>query len=116
MRCWHFGLRRKLIPYLEGTIPTHEVKRLEKHLRDCGYCRDMFVRLRTGHQFAQQLRPFRPKGDPDASDFGAMMPEIGEMVRGRNRWAQIWERWCDALATPQVVQLLIALLVVQLAI
>ncbi len=116
MSCWHFRLRRKFIPYLEGKIPSHGAKRLEKHLSDCEYCRAMFVRLRAGHQFAQQLRPFEPKGALDASEFEAMMPDIGEMARGRRRWARMWDRWFDIRTTPRLVQALMVLVVVQLAI
>ena len=116
MSCWHFGMRRKFVPYLEGKIPDQGAKRLEKHLSDCEDCRAMFVRLRAGHQFAQQLRPFEPNGALNASELEAMMPDIGEMARGRRRWSRIWDRWFDIRATPRLVQALMVLVVVQLAI
>jgi hypothetical protein len=116
MSCWHFGLRRKFVPYLEGKISDQGAKRLEKHLSDCEDCRVMFVRLRAGHQFAQQLRPFEPKGASDAPEFEAMSPDIGEMAHGRHRWVRMWERWLDIRTTPRAVQALMVLVVVQFAI
>lgn len=116
MSCWRFGLRRKFVPYLEGKIPDQGAKRLERHLSDCEDCRVMFLRLRAGHQFAQQLRPFEPKGAPDAPEFEAMIAGIGEMARGRHRWARMRERLFDIRTSPRAVQALMVLVVVQLAI
>lgn len=112
MSCWRFYLRRKFVPYLEGSLPPHEAKRLEKHMLGCDRCRAMFARLRAGHQLAQQLRQFNPEGAHDAPEFEAMMADMGEIVTGRHRWARLWENWLYALTTPRVVQGLTALVLV----
>jgi len=112
MSCWRFYLRRKFVPYLEGSLPPGEAKRLEKHMLDCDRCRAMFARLRTGHQLAQQLRQFNPEGAQGAPEFEAMMADMGEIVTGRHRWARLWENWLYALTTPRVVQGLTALVLV----
>jgi hypothetical protein len=112
MSCWRFYLRRKFVPYLEGSLPPREAKRLEKHILDCDRCRAMFARLRTGHQLAQQLRHFNPEGAHGTPEFEAMMADMGEIVTGRHRWARVWENWLYALTTPRVVQGLTALVLV----
>ncbi len=114
MSCWRFYLRRKFVPYLEGSLPPREAKRLEKHMLDCESCRTMFVRLRAGHQLAQQLRHLSPADAHQAPEYEAMMDKIGEIVPGRHRWARVWEDFFYALTTPRVVQGLTVLVLVLL--
>src|SRR5579859_5313301 len=63
MMCRHFLLRRKFVPYLEDALPAESVRRVEQHLVDCELCRDLFVRLRAGHQMAQRLERLLPARD-----------------------------------------------------
>jgi hypothetical protein len=112
MSCWRFYLRRKFVPYLEGSLPPPEAKRLEKHILDCDRCRAMLARLRTGHRLAQQLRQFKPEGAQGAPEFEAMMADMGEIVIGRHSWARLWENWLYSLTTPRTVQGLTALVLV----
>jgi hypothetical protein len=106
MGCWRFHLRRKFVPYLEGGLPPDDVKRLEQHLLDCQGCRAAFVRLRAGHQWAQQLRHLRLEADQPPA-FEAVM--AGE---GSNQRAPRWGIWLDAVATPKVVEVLALLVLV----
>ncbi|MGD0782919.1 MAG: zf-HC2 domain-containing protein, partial [Candidatus Aminicenantales bacterium] len=112
MRCRRLGLRRKLIPYIEGQLAPRAAGRLEKHLRRCGECRSEFVRLGEGHRLAQRLSAFRHGGAPDGPAFKTF--ETGEKNAGR-RWGWFWERWFDVLTMPRVVPVLAAIVVLQLA-
>jgi len=117
MSCWRFDLRRKFVSYLEGDLPPREAKRLEKHMLDCEFCRAMFVRLRAGHRLAQQLRHLGPDGDHRLPEFEAMTSGASAPWRaaGRRRWARLGENWLCALTIPRVVQVLTALVLVQMA-
>lgn len=115
MRCWRFKLRKKFMAYLEGSLRPDEAKRLEKHLADCELCRAMFMRLRAGHKLAQQLPHLSTEADQRIPEFEAMMADMGEMATARHGWIRTWENWLYALATPRVVQGLIALVLALLA-
>jgi hypothetical protein len=64
MRCWRIDLRRNFSQYLNGELSPRLRQQIEAHLLDCGHCRTQFVRLRTGHRVARQMRFFVPKRDP----------------------------------------------------
>lgn len=115
MSCWRFYLRRKFVPYIEGELQPREVKRLEKHLLDCEWCRAMFVRLREGHQLAQQLRHLSPDGAHRAPEFEGIKANVGEIVAKHHRLARVGENWLYTLTTPRVVLVLTILVLVQLA-
>ncbi len=55
MTCWRFRLRRRLLPYVEGSLDVRATEKVEMHLLDCAHCRALVVRLRAAHAFAQQL-------------------------------------------------------------
>ena len=112
MNCWRFDVRRRFVPYLEGTLSPRAAKRLEQHLRRCDDCRVLLARLRTGHRFAQQLRRFRPD---DAPGFEGLAANAVRTAGGRRRWARAWERWFDMLTTPRLVRVLTAIILAQLA-
>jgi Putative zinc-finger len=113
MSCWHFGLRRKLLPYIEGELNEKDVKQVERHLLDCGLCRDLLLRLRAGHQMAQSLSAQVPDSD-HFSGFEAMLASVRkESSRSRRLWA--WHDWVDRFATPGVLGALTVVLVAQLA-
>ena len=112
MRCRRIGLRRKLVPYIEGQLVPLASRRLEKHLRRCPECRAEFARLRDGHRLAQRLSFLHPGDTPAAPAFAAF--EIAEMnTQRRGGW--FWQRWFDVLTMPRVVPVLAAIVVLQLA-
>jgi hypothetical protein len=111
MLCRHFLLRRQFVPYLEGALGDESVKRIEQHLLDCEPCRDLFVRLRAGHQMAQRLGRIVPVHDR-GPEFGALMASA---ATARPRWTTAWQDWAERLATPRAVTALAGLVIVQLA-
>ena len=113
MTCWHFLLRRKFLPYLEGELQPKDVRRLEKHLLNCEQCRAVLVRLRSGHQLAQELRYFRPQAEHP--EFDAVMAAAGRTGLTHRARGLGWESWLDGLATPRAVEVLTLLVIVQLA-
>jgi len=107
----HFLLRRNFVPYLEGGLGGESVKRVEQHLVDCEPCRHLFVRLRAGHQMAQRLQRIVPVAG-ESLDFAVLMAAAAAPPR---EWASGWQDWRQHLATPRVVTVLTALVIVQLA-
>jgi len=106
MTCWHFRLRRKFLPYLDGEIEPRAARRVERHLLDCAWCREILVRLRAGHRMARSLRRLGW-----ATDLGAVpipLPEPGPRRVG-------WPDWFDRLATPRAASALAAVVLLQLA-
>lgn len=110
MLCRHYLLRRKYVPYLEGTLSDKSVKRVEQHLVDCEPCRDLFVRLRAGHQMAQRLERLVPVRD-DRREFAGIMAAVNASSRSRKFG---WQGWLEHLATPRAVSILATLVFVQL--
>ena len=113
MTCWHFLLRRKFVPYLEGELQPKAVQQLEKHLLDCESCRAMLLRLRAGHQLAKTLHQFRPQAE--LAEFDALMAAAGSAGFSGRAQSRGWESWLDGVATPRVVEVLTLLVVAQLA-
>jgi hypothetical protein len=50
--------------YLHGELRPGSVRRLEDHLLDCGECRAVLVRIRTGDSFMQRAPRLSPQSDP----------------------------------------------------
>lgn len=114
MRCWHWGLQRRLLPYIEGDLGPQAAKRLERHLLDCGACRDLMVRLRRGRQMALLLRSQAPHAD-DQPPFESVAAMAGHVNVARGECTLRWQGWIERLATPGVVGALTLVLVAQLA-
>lgn len=112
MRCWRFSLRRQFVPYLEGELPRRAARRLERHLDECAFCRAAFVRLRAGHQLAQQIRRLSPKDARRPPEFEAMTADADSIPARRRGWARAAEAWLDLVSTPRLVQVLMALVLV----
>src|SRR5215813_13174282 len=55
MRCFFVNLRRKFSRYLHEKLSPRDVKQIEDHLLDCGYCRSYLTKLRSGHRLASRL-------------------------------------------------------------
>ena len=111
MSCRRAGLRRKLIPYIEGQLSPRATDRLDKHLRRCPECRTELGRLREGHRLARRLSALSTGEHPAAPAFETLEDRGG---RGRGGgW--FWERWFDVLTMPRVVPVLAAIVVLQLA-
>jgi hypothetical protein len=64
MRCWRVDLKRNFSRYLNGELTAREIEQIENHLLDCGGCRTVMARLRSGHRFAGQLPRATPQRDP----------------------------------------------------
>jgi hypothetical protein len=75
----------------------------------------MFIRLRAGHRSALLLRHLSTDDAHRAPEYEAVMSDIGEVVPRRQRWLQAWENWLYMLTTPRVIQVLMALVLMQLA-
>jgi hypothetical protein len=108
MSCWHFGLYNKLLLYLEGGLEPCEVKRVEQHLVDCEWCRGLFLRLRAGHLWAQQLLSLAPQSE---------FPTVTAAVEGRSNYGpggRDWLGWLDRLTTTRGVAVLVTVVVLQL--
>ncbi|MGH9431964.1 MAG: anti-sigma factor family protein [Terriglobia bacterium] len=114
MSCWRFRLRRELLPYLEGQLPAKDVTRIERHLLDCGSCRDLLLRLRTGHQMVQQLAAHIPDSNR-LLEIEAMMASVREGPSRPRHRVLAWHDWLDRLATPGVLGALTVVLLAQLA-
>jgi hypothetical protein len=113
MPCWHFKLRRKLLPYIEGQLPEKDVKRLERHLLDCAPCRELLLRLRTGHQIAQAFRRHTARSD-QFFEFESMMGGM-KVTSGSEAWRGWgWQRLLERWATPRVLGALTVVLIAQL--
>lgn len=113
MSCWRFDLRRKMLPYLEGQLFAPETKRLEKHLLDCDGCRGLLVRLRAGHQMALRLAPLTAKDGP-SPDFERELGALERLTASSLTRPASWRDRIETLATPRMVTVLAALVVVQL--
>jgi len=111
MFCRHFLLRRKYVSYLEGGLGGDSVKKVEQHLVDCEPCRNLFVRLRAGHQLAQSLHRIVPAAS-EGPEFASLMAKVASP---RRQWGSSWQDWLEHLATPRAVTALTALVIVQLA-
>jgi len=112
MSCWRFDLRRKFVPYLEGAIPPRATKRLERHLAGCEECRTVFVKVRDGHQSAQQLRRLSREDAHRPPECEAIRADIGARITSRRKWAQAWENRLVMLTTPRTVKALAGLVLV----
>ena len=112
MKCRRVGLRRNLIPYIEGRLARRAAGRMEKHLARCPACRAELARLREGHRLAQRLSSLH-SGDTPAAPVFATFVSAEKNVGRRRSW--FWERWFDVLTMPRVVPVLAAIVVLQLA-
>jgi hypothetical protein len=112
MSCRRFDLRRKFVSYLEGALPPRATKRLERHLVGCERCRTVFVKVRDGHQSAQQLRRFSREDAQGRPAFEEIRAGIETGIGKRGGWAQAWENRLDMLTTPRTVKALTGLVLV----
>jgi Putative zinc-finger len=112
MGCWHFGLRKKLLPYLEGTLAANEVKQLEEHLLGCDACRSLTVRLRAGHRIALQLAGLELE-NTSAPDFDVVV-QAAHCGAHASTVRTAWQGWLLRFATPRAVTTLALLVAVQL--
>ena len=111
MSCRRVGLRRKLVPFIEGELTLRAADKMDKHLRRCPECRAELGRLREGHRLAQRLSAL-PNGEAPSAPSFAGLESRGASRRGGG-W--FWERWFDVLTMPRVVPVLAAIVILQLA-
>ena len=62
-RCLRIDFRRLLTRYLDGSIPSHTLRRFETHLLKCEDCRLQLSHVQTGERLAQQAPFFTPLRD-----------------------------------------------------
>jgi hypothetical protein len=110
--CRRIGLRRRLVPFIEGQLAPRTREKLERHLRRCPECRVEWARLQEGHRLAQRLSAFPPAHESSAPGYEALESRHGKGHRGGG-W--FWQRWFDVLTMPRVVPVLAAIVVLQLA-
>ncbi|HEV2425311.1 MAG TPA: zf-HC2 domain-containing protein [Terriglobia bacterium] len=112
MSCWRFDLRRRMLPYLEARLPEADTARLERHLVDCESCRGLLVRLRAGHQMAQRLASLQI--EEEAADAGREIAGLEAALFAGGRRGVGWRDWLERLATPRMVSVLSAVVLLQL--
>jgi len=113
MSCWRFDLRKRMLLYLEGRLPEPKTARLERHLLDCESCRALVVSLRAGHQMARRLASLELES-AEAPDFE---PEIAGLEAAASEGGTpglVWQGWLDRLATPRIITVLSAVVLLQL--
>ncbi len=113
MTCLRFDLRKKMIPYIEGRLAGPGTARLERHLLSCDFCRALLVRLRTGHQMAQRLAWLSLAIDEVPQFDSGIAGLVATGATGR-AWPSTWPDRLEALATPRVVTVLAAVVLLQL--
>lgn len=114
MSCRGKGLRKELVPYLEGRLPVRKAARLERHVRECEDCRAEIARLRAGDEAARKLRfPEEAPGGTRAPGIAAILADPAEPSSGIGGWIRRWEIRFAALTTPRAV-LILALVVLAL--
>jgi hypothetical protein len=67
-------VRRGLPARIEGELPPDRARRLDGHLARCGPCRELFGRVRAGHEAGRRfgrLRPGPPARLPAFEEIGA---------------------------------------------
>jgi hypothetical protein len=80
-----FFQSRKILRYLEGEIPPHKTMRLEKHLVDCWKCKELFVKLKAGHQAGRQYGQIGPVIDHGSLEFEELWAAISTKLEGQGR-------------------------------
>jgi hypothetical protein len=114
MSCWRPGLRKKLLPYVDDILTPPERASVESHLLKCASCRDVLWRRRMGRRMAQQIPRVSPAESSDAG-FGALVTRLTERVEDRSRRSWNWHNTLERFATPRVVLVMAAVIIVQLA-
>jgi hypothetical protein len=114
MSCWRLGLRKKLLLYVEGTLTLKDAEMVERHLLACRRCREVLLRLRAGRRIAQQIPRVSP-GEDAQDGFESFVARVAASAERPRRTFLCWGERLDRWATPQVVAVLVAVVLVQLA-
>jgi hypothetical protein len=113
MKCLRFDIRRSFSLYVNGELESSEVKRVEDHLIDCGFCRTRLVHLRNGHRLAQQLPRFTPRNDPWAAIEAAIDLSKSEKRPTATGLRALWLKPGVALATILAIALVGSLVAIR---
>jgi hypothetical protein len=62
-------LRRKFLARIEGELWRADAERLDEHLIGCRKCRDLFERVRAGHEAGRRFGRLRPNPPPRLPEF-----------------------------------------------
>lgn len=110
MKCWRINLHRNFSRYLDGELKPDEVKRLENHLLDCGWCRAQLSRLRDGQRLAQRMSRPALKNDPWNAIEKAISSEPQNTSTPATAPIQLSEGWRGLIYRPGPIIVLTALL------
>jgi hypothetical protein len=83
-------IRKRLIAYIEGSLPEAERREVEAHLESCGACAR---ELKAVSETAQILRAARPQsGEPPPGFASRVAASLGQPARPvpQPRWAPAW--------------------------
>jgi hypothetical protein len=72
-----FLTRRRFLARIEGGLAPARAGRLDDHLARCGPCRDLFGRVRAGHEAGRRLGRLRPSPPARFPAFEAIGAERG---------------------------------------
>jgi Putative zinc-finger len=92
-------LRRKFLARIEGELAGAAAARLDRHLARCRDCRDLFERVRNGHEAGRLFGRLRPEPPPRWPGF--------EEIR-RKPAASPFRRLVPALAGPVLLAAVVA--------
>jgi hypothetical protein len=82
-RC--FFHRRKILRYLDGEVSPRKAMYMERHLFDCLECKELFTRLRDGHQAGRQFGRIGPEINHNPPDFEELWSDVNTKLDGQGR-------------------------------
>ena len=104
VRC--FFLRKRFVPYLGGELPPGAGERLESHLVRCRDCRELFAKVRRGHEAGRELGRTGQDVRQRPPEFEELRARTGGLPgRGGLRPAA-WRRLPELLAARPAIQIL----------
>lgn len=116
MRCWRVDLRHDFSRYLNGELGPRQIERLERHLLDCGSCREHLSRMRSGHRFAQNAPGVAPERDvwlavESAIEAEQSGPAAERLPPSGGRWSDVIRKPGFAVAAVVIASLVVGLLI-----
>lgn len=113
MSVFCFLLRRKFVSHLEGELTRSEAGRLDAHLARCSRCREIFKRVRSGHEAGRRFGRLEPARPPRLPEFEEMWRARDPAPGGRIRDARPERPVIRAMSSPLATRILWAALLAQ---